>query len=164
VDNIRRDIYECKVNGLIPWALIAGAGEWLGSDGKYADGSMDKALLIKRDGSLVVSDLYYFYKQVSRAGQPGMQVAEVINLDPALGAIAFKAEEQGQRDAIVLVNKNDEAKEVTLHIQGGSDAVYEAFRTGEGERYRNLGEMKLSAGILRYNSPPRSVTTFFGQK
>jgi hypothetical protein len=160
VENIRRDIYECKANGLIPWALIAGDQEWLGSDGKYQDGSMDKAFAIHRDGSMEVTDRYYYYKQVSRAGQPGMQVVEVINLDPALGAIAFNAVEAGQQDAFVLVNKSDKSKSVTIHLHG-SRGIFKALRTSNDENYSNAGTMDINDGTLVYFCPARSVTTFF---
>ncbi len=162
IENIRRDIYECKVNGLIPWALIAGEKEWLGSDGRYSDGSMDKAFLIWKDGSMEVTDRYYYYKQVTRAGQPGMEVADVINYDPALGILAFKAGRPDQRNAFVLVNKSDKEKEVTLHIHGVQGQIFDAYRTMEGENYRSLGEMTVSPeGTLVYPAPPRSVSTFF---
>ena len=163
VDDIRRNIYECKVNGLIPWALIAGAREWLGDDGEYADGSMDKAFLIRRDGTLGVSDLYYFYKQVTRAGQPSMHVADVVNMDPSLGAIAFTAGKEGQADSFVLINRSDKTKRVTIHIKGGNSSDYTLFRTMEGENYASLGEATQTGGTLFYESPPRSVTTFFGE-
>jgi len=160
VENIRRDIYECKANGLIPWAPIAGDQQWLGSDGEYKDGSMDKAFAIHRDGTLTVTDRYYYYKQVTRAGQPGMQVAEVINLDPALGAIAFKAMKPGQQDAFVLVNKSDKTKTVTIHLHG-SKGIFDAYRTMEEEYFNSAGTMDISNGKLVYISPARSVTTFF---
>lgn len=160
VEHMRRDIYDCKANGLIPWALIAGDQEWLGSDGKYKDGSMDKAFAIHRDGSVEVTDRYYYYKQVSRAGQPGMQVAEVINLDPALGGLAFKAVEPGQKDAFVLVNKSDKCKTVTIHLHG-SKGIYQAFRTMNDENYSDIGIMDIKEGKLEYFCPARSVTSFF---
>ncbi len=94
IENLRRDIYECKANGIIPWAIVAGAKQWMGSDKQYRDGSMESAFLIEEDGSLEISRLYYFYKQITRAGQPGMEVAEVINYDPALGAAAFRAKDE----------------------------------------------------------------------
>jgi len=162
VENMRRDIYESKVNGIIPWALIAGDQEWLGSDGQYKDGSMNSAFAIHKDGSVTVTDRYYYYKQVTRAGQPGMQVAEVINLDPALGAMAFKAMKAGQQDAFVLVNKADQSKLVTIHVHGSSD-TFQAFRTSENENYSNIGILEATGGTLLYRSPPRSVSTFYSK-
>lgn len=161
VENMRRDIYECKANGLIPWALIAGEEEWLESDGEYGNGSMDKAFLIWKDGSMEVTDRYYYYKQVTRAGQPGTQVAEVINLDPALSAMAFKAGDEGQADAFVLVNKSEETKVVTIHIHGSISSRFQAFRTMEGEKYSALKIQIPNHNLLEYTCPGRSVTTFF---
>ncbi len=162
VENIRRDIYECKVNGLIPWAPVTGDQEWLGTDGNYGDGSMDKPFVIHRDGTVTVTDAYYYFKQVTRAGQPGMQVAEVINLDPALGALAFKGVKAGQKDAFVLVNKSETSKIVTIHVHGSTEA-FQAFRTSEGEYYNDIGVLKATEDKLLYMSPPRSVTTFFSK-
>jgi O-glycosyl hydrolase len=161
VENIRRDIYESKANGIIPWALISGDQEWLGSDGKYKDGSMEKAFAIHRDGSFTVTDSYYYYKQLTRAGQPGMQVADVINYDPALGALAFAAVKPGQNDTFVLVNKSDTSKEVTIHLHGTSHSAFSVFRTRDGEHYKMLQPVRSEDGILNYDCPARSVSTFF---
>jgi O-glycosyl hydrolase len=161
VEHIRRDIYESKANGVIPWALIAGEKEWMGSDMNYSDGSMDKAFLIWKDGSMEVSDRYYYYKQVTRAGQPGSLVAAVINLDPALGAIAFKGTASDQQDAFVLVNKSKEHKRVILYIRGSESTDFKIYRTREGENYKDLGTQSTTDGAMVYECPARSVTTFF---
>jgi O-glycosyl hydrolase len=161
VENLRRDIYESKANGIIPWALLAGAKQWMGSDGEYQDGSMDKAFLIKEDGSLIITDQYYYYKQVTRAGQPGMEVASVLNYDPALGAMAFKATSEENQNAFVLINKSEESKTVTIYVHHGDSETYDAVRTMNGEQYKKLGTVKLVNGAITYACPPRSVTTFF---
>lgn len=160
VENLRRDIYESKANGIIPWALISGDQEWLGSDGEYKDGSMDKAFAIHRDGSITITDSYYYYKQVSRAGQPGMQVAQVINYDPSLGAMAFKSVDPEQQDAFVVINKSEQTKLISIHIEG-STQEFDVYRTSKNERYRSLGMMNTTEGCLRYACPARSVSTFF---
>lgn len=161
VESIRRDIYECKSNGLIPWALVSGDQEWLGSDGKYKDGSMDKAFAIHRDGTVSVTDNYYYFKQVTRAGQPGMKVAEVINLDPALGVLAFKAVKPGQQNAFVLINKSDESKQVKIHLHGTLESSYAIHRTMSGEQYKKLKALDSRGGLITYDCPARSVSTFF---
>jgi O-glycosyl hydrolase len=160
VENLRRDIYESKANGIIPWALVSGDKEWLGSDGEYKDGSMDKAFTIHRDGSFTINDSYYYYKQLSRAGQPGMQVADVINYDPALGAIAFKSSDQEKQDAFVLMNKSEEAKLVHIHV-AGSAQEFRVYRTSKNEQYASLANIKLKQGHVVYRCPARSVSTFF---
>lgn len=165
VENIRRDIYECKANGLIPWALVAGEKEWLGSGGEYNDGSMDKPFLIWKDGSLEISDRYYYYKQLSRAGQPGMHVAEVISLDPAMGAIAFKGTDSVHQDAFVLINKSNTNRKISLFIHGSDSSDFRVYRTCKGEEYKDLGTVSPSPeGVMIYESPARSVTTFFSME
>jgi len=160
IENIRRDIYESKANGIIPWALIAGDKEWLDEDGEYKDGSTYKPFTIHRDGSFTIHDSYYYYKQVCRAGQPGMWVAEVINLDPSMGAMAFKSGSHGQNDSFVLINKTDQSKQLTICVYG-SGGTFQAYRSMKGESYSELGTYTLTEGQLIYTSPPRSVTTFF---
>lgn len=162
IENIRRDIYESKVNGIIPWALISGANQWMGSDHNYNDGSMVAAFLIKEDGSMEIHDQYYFYKQVTRAGQPGMMVVQVTNLDPSLGVIAFGSNTTNNKSAFVVINKSDEYKEITLNIHGLAAKEFTIYRTGKGEEYKSLGKVGLpNNGRLVYTSPPRTVSTFF---
>jgi len=164
LDNIRRDIYESKANGVIPWALISGAKQWLDSDGSYTDGSMDKAFLIKEDGSLVVHDQYYFYKQVTRAGQPGMNVVRINSFDPSIRVIAFASNNSGHPDSFVIINKSDEEKEIEIRIEGTNLTGFRAYRTSEKEKYRNTGLYKTDENdIISYSAPSGSVTTFFAE-
>jgi len=163
IDNIRRDIYESKANGIIPWALIAGNKQWLGADGEYKDGSMDKAFQINEDGTMEVLSGYYFYKQVTRAGQPGMQVAQVVNLDPALGVIAFQKGTSETMDAFVPTNKSEKDKVVEMVINGTEASTFLAYRTSSTESFKKLEQHFESDKVINYNCPPRSVTTFFGR-
>jgi hypothetical protein len=161
IENIRRDIYESKANAVIPWALISGAKQWMESNGEYNDGSMKSAFLIKKDGSLEIRDRYYFYKQVTRAGQPGMQVAEVINLDPGIGAIAFAGVDSNQMNSFVIINKTEERKEIEININGLKAVFFQRFRTSDSENYISLEDVEIKNGKLFYTCPQRSVTTFF---
>jgi hypothetical protein len=68
----------------------------------------------------------------------------------------------GQQDAFVVVNKSEIFKEVNIHIHGSS-GLFQAFRTMEGESYRDLGIFEASQGKLYYECPPRSVTTFYNK-
>ena len=86
----------------------------------------------------------------------------MINLDPALGALAFKAMKAGQQDAFVLVNKSGQSKMVTIHVHGSSD-TFQGYRTSENENYGNIGILEATGGTLLYRSPPRSVTTFYSR-
>jgi len=161
IDNIRRDIYECKANGLIPWALISGANQWLSSDLTYRDGSMKTAFNLRQDGSYEIMKGYYYYKQVTRAGQPGMKVCQVVNKDPALGALAFSANGSGNTDSFVIINKTDDLKNVSIKINGTESGQYEVHRTSPQEDYTLLEPATAnSENILIYECPPHSVTTF----
>jgi len=165
VENIRRDIYESKANGIIPWALISGAKQWLQSNGTYSDGSMNAAFLIKDDGSYITNPQYYFYKQVSRAGQPGMKVSRVACLDPSLGVIAFSSNGTSNPDSFIIINRSDKTKEVTITISGSRNTGFKAFRTSETERYVTAGLFKVNeTGKLKYSAPEGSVTTFFANE
>ena len=44
---------------------------------------------VDRQGGYVTDNDRYYYKQVSRAGQPGMSVAQVSSSDPNIRLIAF---------------------------------------------------------------------------
>lgn len=161
VDDIRRNIYMSKVNGLIPWALIERSGQWIGGDPNPAT-----AFRVDDDSTYTVLPGYYFYKQVARAGQPDMAVAAVISLDPAVGLIAFASNGTDHPDAFVVVNTDDVEKETAIDVRGTPHTRFQAFRTTDGDggdRYRDLGSFGREGDRLMYTAPPRSVTTFFGQ-
>ncbi len=164
IDNLRRDIYDCKSNGLIPWALISGANQWLGSDLNYSDGSMKVAFTIKESGDFEVNKGYYYYKQVTRAGQPGMLVAQVVNYDPGLGAIAFADNGSGNSNSYIIINRTDDAKLVSVNISGSSGEGFDAYRTSVTENYAGVGLFVTDDGVISYLCPPHSVTTFFERK
>jgi O-glycosyl hydrolase len=161
VENLRRDIYESKANGIIPWALIAGANQWMESNGEYSDGSMKAAFNIREDGSLTIQPGYHYYKQISRAGQPGMQVAEVINLDPSLGAIAFAGADSKHPNAFLIINKSEIEKVVEITLTGTEALHFQVYRTSEAETYDPVGRMQVADRMLKYAAPARSVTTFY---
>lgn len=158
-ENIRRDIYESKANGIIPWALISGANQWLNADETYSDGSMEAAFLIKEDGSLIINKGYYYYKQLTRAGQPNSQVVEVFNYDPSLGVMAFS----GEQKSVVVINKSEEDKEIEITLEGLEATALGGYRTSASEDYQNIGDIRLEGKTFTYTSPARSVTTFFGK-
>jgi len=163
-ENIRRNIYECKINGLIPWAIISGANQWMQSDGTYSDGSMKVAFKIQPDGSLQISPRYFFYKQLTRAGQPGTSVCQVVSKDPAIGVLAFTANDSRNTDAFVIINKSDGPKDIQITIKGAKATGFEAFRTSDTDFYQQIEDQLVNAaGIINYTAPARSVTSFFAK-
>ena len=159
VDEIRRNIYVSKVNGLIPWAVIQRAGQWIGGDPNPGTG-----IKVNDDGSYEVMRGYYFYKQVCRAGQPGMKVCYVSSLDPAVGVMAFGSNGTGHPDAFVVSNiDEDKEKACEITVRHSASKEFVAYRTDMNDRYEKIGTFKVKDGKLNYTATPNSVTTFYGK-
>lgn len=156
VENVRRNIYLAKVNAVIPWAIIQRRSQWVGGDP-----DPKSAFHVKDDGQLLVLPGYYYYKQLTRAGQPGMAVAAVVALDPSVTAIAFARNGTDNPDAFVIINHCDDDKEVELSVRGTATREFRVYRTSaDDENYKFLGRRKLSGQRLDYEAPEGSVTTF----
>jgi len=110
---IRGNIYAAKVNGLIPWAVVQRAAKWVGGDPNPGT-----AFNIDEQGNLVVRPGYYWYKQVTRAGQPGMAVAEVASNDGEVLAIAFSGNGTKNPDAFLVLNLRNVPKTVSIRVAG----------------------------------------------
>lgn len=151
------NIYTAKVNGIIPWAGIQRPGKWVGGDPNPGS-----AFTVREDGSYEVRRGYWFYKQVTRAGQPGMAVARTSALDSEIALLAFARNETTNPDAFVLVNLG-KSKKVNVRVKGGSAKFFTAFRTTEDgkDKYANLGNYTVQDGAVLYEAPGGSVTTFF---
>jgi O-glycosyl hydrolase len=159
IREIYGSIYSAKVNGLIPWAGIQRPPHWV-----EGDPNPGNAIQVSEDGTYEVRRGYYFYKQVSRAGQPGMAVAHTTSHDANVNLIAFAQGGTRHPDAFAVINTSSDEKPVEITLAGSSHTQFDAFRTAdEGDRYTPLGTFAPEAGRLFYTAPPRSVTTFFGQ-
>ena len=159
VENIRRNLYLTGVNGLIPWALMQRPAQWVGGDPNPGT-----AIRVSEAGDYELLPGYYFYKQVCRAGQPGMAVAAAYSLDPAVSLIAFASQGSGHPDAFIVLNRAEEAKQTEIRVKGSEATSFVAFRTGPEEHYAPLGTFDFASQPLTYRAPARSVTTFFAQE
>jgi len=159
IKEIWGNIYEAEVNGLIPWAGIQRPLLWIGGDPNPGC-----AINVSEDGTWVIRPGYYYYKQVSRAGQPGMAVARTISMDSEIAVLAFAANGTRNNDAFVVVNTStSKEKPVVISIKGSAAIRFKAFRTSSnGENYSEIGLFESSKGELFYTAPINSVTTFFG--
>lgn len=101
---------------------------------------------------------YYFYEQVSRAGQPGMAVARTQAMDSEIALIAFA----GNPDAFIVVNIGASRK-VKVLVIGTPATVFSAWRiTGDAAGlYRSLGRFEIRDGVVLCDAPAGSVPTFF---
>ena len=96
---IYMNIYMSGINGYIPWAVIQRPAHWVGGDPNPGT-----AIRVEEDGSYSVLDGYYWYKQVSRAGQPGMSVAYTECMDAEISLMAFGASESDNSDNFIVIN------------------------------------------------------------
>ena len=171
---IHGSLYEAKVNGLIPWGSIQTASQW-----NKPDPNTGCAIRVYDDGTWEIQKGYYYYKQVSRAGQPGMAVALTEMMDSEVSLIGFAGNGTKNKDAFVLINTAKAPKKVEVTIKGTKSASFAAFRTtgqqiyklketagplDDGtENYKAIGSFSLVNRKLVYEAPANSVTTFFAQ-
>jgi hypothetical protein len=159
VDGIRKEIYEGRVNGAIPWAVVQLAHGWMGGDPNPGT-----AFNVDADGRVQVRPGYYFYKQVSRAGQPGMAVAAVSSADEQIRLIAFSRNGTKHADAFVVINLGAGGRRLSVRLKGSAAESFRAYRTtpDEKELYAGIGDFPVENGAITCDAPAGSVTTFFG--
>ena len=167
IKEMHGNIYTAKVNAIIPWAGIQRPPHWVGGDPNPGS-----AFTVSEDGSYRVRPGYYFYKQITRAGQPGMKVAEAYAMDSETAVIAFSSNGTGNPDAFVVTNINDTPQKIAVTVKGTAARSFEAFRTtkspGSGldeidEKYAPLGACPVERGMVIFDAPAGSVTTFFAR-
>jgi hypothetical protein len=153
------NIYSAKVNAIIPWAGIQRPPKWVGGDPNPGS-----AFTVREDGTFDIRRGYHMYKQVTRAGQPGMAVAHTTALDSELAVIGFASNGTRNPDAFVLANIGRN-KKVHLTVKGSKAKSFEAYRTSEDEKdaYTSIGKFEVVEGAVVYDAPGGSVTTFYAQ-
>jgi len=158
INDIRNHIYYSKVNGMIPWAAVQWEGKWKGGDPNSGT-----AIRVQDDGSFSVLPGYYWYKQVCRAGQPGMGVAAVTCNDSEVSLIGFTSNGTAHTDAWVAINLSEAEKGLDVELRGSASTQFEAYRTSDRERFSFAGTVASPNGTFACTLPPLSVTTFFGR-
>ncbi|MGW8317035.1 MAG: hypothetical protein ACWGNV_15670 [Bacteroidales bacterium] len=168
IKEMHGNIYTAKVNAIIPWAGIQRPPHWVGGDPNPGS-----AFTVDEDGSYRVRPGYYFYKQITRAGQPGMAVAQASAMDSETALIAFASNGTGNPDAFIVTNTSRWNRKLEVTIRGSQAHSFEAYRTSKSpdaedidqmkESYVPLGEFHVDNGKIIYEAPPGSVTTFFAE-
>jgi O-glycosyl hydrolase len=159
IKEMHGNIYTAKVNGITPWACIQRPAQWVGGDPNPGT-----AFRVHEDGTYEVLRGYYYYKQVARAGQPGMAVVKTSAMDSEIALIGFARRGTAHPEAFVLVNIGKDNKRVIVKVRGAGRATFKAFRTtDERDRYEPLGSLRLDDDSLVYEAPGRSATTFFAE-
>jgi O-glycosyl hydrolase len=155
IADIWGQIYRVKVNGVIPWAAVQ-TDKWVGGDPNPGT-----AIRVMPDcGCYALMNGYYFYKQVTRAGQPGMYAAATTSAD-TVRVLAFASNGTRHPDAFVIVNPSWNTRTVRVRLAGTQATRFTAYRTSGAEKYAAAGEVQATGGEVVYEAPGASVTTFF---
>lgn len=173
VKEMHGNIYEAGVNGIIPWAFIQTKTQW-----NKPDPNPGSAIRVYEDGTWEVQKGYYYLKQVSQAGRPGMQVVRTTVLDSEIAIIGFSQDDTTNPDAFVVVNFGSNDWPLDIALSGTKCKSFEAFRTSgeevykgldtaddsdiDGDNFRELGTVQVKDGAISYTAPAGSVTTFIG--
>ncbi len=154
----RFNIYCTKVNAIIPWACVQWSSKWVGGDPNPGT-----AFRVDGNGDYTIEQGYFYYKQLCRAGQPGMAVSSVRCNDTELQFIGFSSNGTDNSDAFIILNVSEEDKKVTVELSGAISEVFEGYRTSDNERYSFIGEFEMADGAIEYTVPARSATTFYSK-
>lgn len=160
-DNLKEmhgNMYTAKVNAIVPWAGIQRPAKWVGGDPNPGS-----AFSVAEDGTYKIRRGYYYYKQICRAGQPGMGVAWTMAMDSEVAIMAFSRNGTKHPDAFVVVNIGTKDKKISVEVKGSEGKDFAAYRTSDDkDRYKDLGHYTLvDNDRLPYKAPARSATTFF---
>ncbi len=160
----RHLIYDVKCNALIPWATVHNdfESDRLQPPHGFRVSSNANSPIKTNDGKVEITKAFYFFKQISRAGQPGMAVAAVESNDADIQVMAWDGKDSKHADAFVLLNTGTEARTVDILVQNGT---YRMVRTSDvdfgNEDYVEIDPARqTSQGQITYVAPPRSATTF----
>jgi hypothetical protein len=173
IKELHGNIYEARVNAIIPWAFIQNASQW-----NKPDPNPGAAIRTYDDGTWQIKKGYYYYKQVTRAGQAGMAVAHTAAMDSEIALIGFASNGTAHPDAVVVINFGPNNWRTQLHVRGTEHTRFHAYRTTGSETYelretaqplddgsdnfRDLGVFPVENGAIVFDAPANSVTTFFG--
>lgn len=172
---VHGNIYEAQCNALIPWAIIQNASHW-----NKPDPNPGCAFRVYDDGTWEIRKGYYYYKQITVAGRPGMAVAHAAANDSEIALIAFASNKTANPNSFVLINWGKGNFKIRLKIEGNGSNRYQAYRTSgeevyrlyetaktktpDGENFVKIADALVADGYLMYEVPPMSATTFIEQK
>ncbi len=158
INQVYGNIYSAKVNSIIPWALIQRPSQWVGGDPNPGC-----AFYVGDKGNLEVHKGYWFYRQVSRIGMPGMHVARAFSTATESPIIAFSGDGTPHSDAFTILNVSKDKITFDIKIEGSRISEFNCFRTSFNENGISLPNVSINNGYITYTLAPRSVTTFVGK-
>ena len=109
----------------------------------------------QKDGSLALGHPYFFLKQMSRAGQPGMSVVKAESTQDDVRVMAFSSNGIKHPDAIVIINASEAEQVCKVAVKGTGATAWQARRTTEsGEHFIESPPLKDVSAVML---PPRAV-------
>lgn len=157
LENIRENIYDVKVNAVIPWATIQ-TNTWIGGDPNPGT-----AFRVDGKGGYTVEPGYYYFKQISRIGQPGMRVANVVSEDADLKLIAFANNGTANPDGFAVFNTGSRSRDVIVAVQGSRSKTWQAFETSRRAHYERVPVRVDADGSIWLTVPENGVVTCVGE-
>jgi hypothetical protein len=144
----RQNIYSAKVNALIPGPSFRPSPGW-------GDPNPGCAIRVFEDGTYAVQPGYHFYKQLSRAGQPGMAVATVTTTSGSdIELIGFAGNGTRHKDAVVVLNNGRSPSRVNLAVTGTAARTFRGFRTTRNaEEKHALRAVGAEGGQIEFELP-----------
>jgi O-glycosyl hydrolase len=160
VEDLAGQVYGVGVNAAIPWAAVQ-TSDWVGGDPNPGTA----VRVIESCKCYQVLPGYWFYKQVSRAGQPGMAVAPVYSSHGSVKLIGFSANGTKHPDAFVVTNNTWAPITARIAVPGTKARAFAGFRTEMTmkEKYAAIGDVAVRNSAIDYVLPPKSATTFFAR-
>ncbi len=157
---VHENIYAAAANAVIPWAGIQHAPSWVGGDPNAGT-----AIRVRDDGSYEVTQGYYFYKQLTKAGHRGMRVVYTMAANSQVHLIGFSGEGTKYADAFVVSSSIATwGLPLRIAVKGSRAKRFRAYRTDEKgtEKYQEVGVFAVQDGAIEYDPPSGTTTTFVG--
>ena len=146
------------MNAIIPWAGIQHGPSWI--DGDPNPGT---AIRVHSNGRYELTNGYYFYKQLTTAGHRGMAVAYSTAANSQVHIVAFAGAGSTHPDAFIVSSSIAIwSLPIRIQVRGSNARRFRAYRTSEDgtEKFQEIGTLEVDDGVILYDPPTGTTTTF----
>ena len=88
-------------------------------------------------------------------------MAKVLSNDSQVSVIGFAGKGTKHPDAFVIINLAEDTRQLPIRVLGTGATAFDAYRTSSDEHHVPLGELAVQDGVVSYDAPSLSVTTFY---
>jgi len=155
---IHRHIYESKINGYNPWAIVQRHSQWTGGDPNPGT-----AFLVSDDGELSIERGYHLFKHYCPVGRAGMAVADTQSSSESIMVSAFASNGTANSDAVVVLNPTDEHTEVLLDMSGSNHDRFSCIVSDDLRNYESQPDLEITDGKVSLALARRGVATLIGR-